>query len=1073
MMKEMNMIESALKNRQIPLVITVILAVLGVFGLLKMPRNEYPEFTVRQGLVIGIYPGASSSQVEEQLTKRVEDYLFSFKEIDKRKTYSYSREGQMIIFVEVKEDVKRPEEFWARLRHGLNELKAQMPPGVQALFGNSDFGDTSALLLTVESGSRTYRELENLATSLQNEVRKIPEVSKITLSGTLPQQINVYVDNTRLSAYRIKPQMLMQALRMEGSVNFSGSVEDRNLVLPIRLGSRYNTENDLAEQIVYTGPDGSIVRLKDIAEIRREYQEPESYIKFNGRKTLLISLEMFPGHNIVQFGKEVDKAIEKAMSVFPQDVKVTKIVNQPSVVNASVGHFLKEFLIAVLAVIIVVMLLLPFRVAAVGGATIPITILMTLGIMYASGIELDTVTLAALIIVLGMVVDNAIVVIDNYVEKLDHGDKPWHAAWRSATELFIPVFVATLAIIATFFPLSIFMTGMASDFLGDFPVTVAIALSVSMFIAVLVVPFMNYVFIKTGLHKEGIEKNKKKKSLLDHLQGFYDRTLEKAFKHSSLTILAGVFAVGAGIFLMATLPQQLFPKTERNQFAVEVYLPNGQTLPQTGDIVKKLEDLLLKDKRITNVTSFTGASSPRFHTLYAPNLPARNYAQLIVNTISNEATIEILDEYSQKYSNSYSGAYVRWKQLEMLSASAPVEVRISGDSITDLKKTAAKVESIARKIKDATWVRTDFEDMRQGIAVDMKADASNRLGFSRSIVSGQLAIDFNGFPATTIFEGDYPVPVKIITKKDKRDSYDDIRNEYVTSAITGATVPLRQVADIRPEWTDGQVVRRNGVRTLTVRVDISRTAIGMDVQKELSKEVEKLNLPPGVEISYGGEYEESVKYESPMAISLITSVLLVFMIVLFQFRRIKMVILIMITMPLSIFGIALGLKVMGLPFGFTSFMGLISLCGIVVRNGIILVDYALQLIKEHGMSLLEASLAAGKRRMRPIFLTSAAASVGVIPMIISKSLLWTPLGTVICFGLLFSMVLTLYMLPVLFWLFFRKEERQMIEEESRDQLHHLEDMEQEEAQKLHLAAEKNQRRGTDPSGPSDFQPSNA
>jgi multidrug efflux pump subunit AcrB len=468
-------------------------------------------------------------------------------------------------------------------------------------------------------------------------------------------------------------------------------------------------------------------------------------------------------------------------------------------------------------------------------------------------------------------------------------------------------------------------------------------------------------------------------------------------------------------------PQQNFPSFQRNQFAVEVYLPVGSSLIQTDAAMKDMEDKLSRDSRVKEVAAFVGTSSPRFNALYAPNFPAKHYGQLLVITESSEATKEILDEYSKKYSDYNPNAYFKWKQLEMSPSASPIEIRVSGDSISAIKEVASKISVIARGLKGAQWVRTDYQEPLQAVSLKLKSDEASRLGYSKQILDYSLMVGTKGFPVSTIWEGDYPLNVNLKVDKRTKTNVDDILNQYVTSPFLFSSVQVRQLADLQPEWTEGEIVRRNGVRTITVRVDIERGRYASNLFGILRPEIEKLKLPEGVSISYGGDYEMGVDEITPLYYSLVVSIAIIFIILLVQFRKIKTALLIMMTMPLCIFGAALGVTVTGYPFSVTAFIGLIGLIGIVVRNGIIYVSYAETLRNEHGHSLEEAAISAAKRRMRPIFLTSAAAAVGVVPMILSRSPLWGPLGAAICFGLIFGLVLSLLVLPVLYYLFHRND----------------------------------------------------
>ena len=1026
--KKFTLLEMLLRYKQVIYIFTVIAVLVGIVALFQMPRDEFPATQVPVGLVVGVFPGASSQLVEEQLTTKVENYLFQYKSVDRAKTYSVSKENFMIVYVEVSDKEKDVDGFWLKLRHGLNELKGELPSGVMSLTANNDFGSTSSVLLAVQSETKTFKELEEFIRSFEDDVRKVPSVSQVKHYGLQKEQISIYMDDAKLANYGIKPMQVLAALKPQSTVNYAGEIDDGTTVYPIHLPSNVNTEQDVAYQIVYSDPRGNVVRVKDIAKVVREYGDVDSYIRVNGKKCLLVSLEMKTGENVVHFGSEVQKAIDKFSAALPPDVKIITISNIPDVVSKAIGSFLKEFAIALIAVILVTVLLLPVRIARIAAIAIPTSILTTLGIMWANGMDLQTVSLSGLIIVLGITVDNAIVIVDNYVEKLDHGMSPFDAGTKSVTQLFGSVLSATLIVIVCFLPIPWFMSGTGDDFTRSLPATIAYALIVSLVVSVTLIPLLSYTYIKTGVKSSTAQKGKV--TFLTRLQNFYDGLLEKAFKRKKLVALAGGLSFIIGLVLIAITPQQSFPQIERNQFAVEVFLPIGSSLRQTDSIMTDLEKTLQADSRVRVVTSFVGTSSPRFHALYAPNFPAKNYGQLVVLTESNEATVEILDEYSKKMEGRYPLANIIWKQLAFVIYKAPIEIRIAGDSIQTIKQVAERVSDIVRQFKDVEFIRTDYENSLQSADLVLKKDEAARLGYSNSLLAFSLMTGTRGLPISTVWEGDYPVDVKLKIDKKTKSSPSDIMNQYVTSPFMSSSVPVRQLATIQPGWTEGQIVRRNGVRTITVLAEVKRGLYPATIFNKIRPLVDKMDLPPGVSIQYGGDFQMSDENITPFKYSLAVSIVAIFLILMFQFKNVKSSLLIMVTLPLSVFGAAFGVFVTGYPFGTTAFIGLIGLMGIVVRNGVIFISYAEELRHEHGHSLEEAAISAGKRRMRPIFLTSAAAAVGVIPMILSRSALWGPLGAVICFGLLFALVLSLLVMPVLYYLVHKNDFEKVEETET-------------------------------------------
>ncbi|HPL85536.1 MAG TPA: efflux RND transporter permease subunit, partial [Bacteroidales bacterium] len=419
--KRRGVVEWTMHNHKIVLLLVAFLVGLGIFALPNMPKKEYPDFTIRNALVVGVYPGASSEQVEEQLTIPLEKRILSYKEIDREKTYSLTREGMVYFVLDLTEKEKSPRNFYANLRLDLDEFKAQLPPGVLPLMVMSEFGETSAILITLESESLTYDQLDDYLDRLEGRLRPLPIVTNIKRYGLQQEQINIYLDKEKLAAYSLNTQQIMAQLFTSGLVTSAGTVNTLNGSIPVHMNNAYQNENQILEQPVYFDPSGNVLRVKDIGRVSKEYQVPASYITNNGKKCLLLSMEMSKGFDMVKLGKQVDLVLKDFESELPPDVSVFRIADQPQVVKDSVYSFLKEMLLAVLTVIAVMMVMLPLRVASVAAATIPITIFISLGMMYVLGFEINTVTLASLLVVLGMVVDDSIVVIDNYMTLLDQG----------------------------------------------------------------------------------------------------------------------------------------------------------------------------------------------------------------------------------------------------------------------------------------------------------------------------------------------------------------------------------------------------------------------------------------------------------------------------------------------------------------------------------------------------------------------------------------------------------------------------------------------------------------------------
>ena len=1001
---------------QIVIMVTCVLIAFGIWGLVDINKNEFPDITIRQGVVVAVYPGASAMDVEQQVTKPLEEYIFTYKEVNKQKTKSCSRNSVAIIQVELNEDLKDKDEFWAKFKHGMNDFKASLPQGVLAVQVNDDFGDSSAMLITMESTDKTYRELNDYMTDLKNQLRTIESVGRMTVVGQQQEQISIYLDHDRLSQYGISDKMIAMTLKTKDFVTTAGTLKNGRYDSPIYVSHGMNMVGDVENTIVYSDPRGTVVRLKDVATVKREYPEPSSFVTNNGVKCLVLSVELKQGRSITDMGEEIYKVLDRFEPTLPDDVRLFRITDQAKVVKDSVIDFLKELLIAVVAVIIVVMLLMPLRVAMVAASTIPLSIFIALGGFYAFGVELNTVTLAALITTLGMVVDNSIVIIDSYMEKMGEGMSRWHASVESATHFFKSILTATMAISITFFPFLLTTSGSMNDTLFYFPWAITIVLFVSLAVAELIVPFMQFYFIRKPVDTS----SKKRSGTLDLMQRGYDWLIEHCFRHPYIVLASAVLTVVLGVVILLCLPQRLMPLAERNQFAVEIYLPTGTSLEKTAALADSIESLLQQDDRIVSIASFKGTASPRFHTVYAPQFGGSNYAQFIVNTTSPKATDQLIEEYKPRYEEAFPGAYVRFKQLSYGSEANPIEIRLQCEDWTVLRAVTDSLTQVLRQNPKLKLVRNDMNEPLQTTLIQLDNEKASRLNISNLDTELSMMMRYNtgGVPIATIWQEDYPVNVCLKGVHAGNSSRETLGDELIAANGGLSQVPLRQVATVTPTWEDGQIAHRNGLRTTTIFSEVDEGLNVTSTTVELQKELKDMQLPDGVTLAWGGEIAENESSLPQLFGALIIAVVIIFFLMVYHFKRISTSTLLLLSLTLCLFGTAFGLVITG-EFTMTSVLGFVSLMGILVRNAIIMYDYAEELRETEHLSGRDAIYLSAKRRMRPIFLTSAAASMGVIPMIIGGSPLWAPMGNVIFYGTLITMLLILTVLPVAYWLVLR------------------------------------------------------
>ena len=1030
--EKMNWLKWPLDHYPISLLIIGILFILGIYGMYIMPKDEFPHATIRQGVVVAVYPGATSEEVELQVARPLERYLFTFGEVNRVKTTTTSQNGMCIVMVKLNDDVNNKDEVWSKIKHGLNGFKAELPSGVLAIVVNDDFGNTSALLIAIESEHRSYRELKKYSDELSDRLRRIPSVANVKLFGEQKEQISLYIDRKRLQAYGIGQQMLFSRLQAQGITTISGSLSDDDQQVPIHVATMENSEEEIANQIIFSDPvTGKVARVRDVARVVREYTPYASRIEQDGHPCVLLSMEMTPGNNVVQYGREVDAVINSYReSELPGDVKITRIADKPKVVGLSVSNFLRDLFVAMIIIILVMMVLFPLRSAIVAAITIPLSTFVSVSVMYMMGIELNIITLAALIVVLGMIVDNSIVVIDGYLEYLGKGFEPKKAAIESAKQYFMPMMLATICICAIFYPFLITMKGMFHDCLEDFPVTITINLMVSLLLAVTVIPFLEVKIIKPD--KVKTDGN----AITKWVQSTYDKVLEFTFQRPMVTIVGGIVLILLSCLILPTLKIRLFPYADRDQFAVEIYLPDGKGLAETEAVADSVHHVLEKDERIKGITAFIGCSSPRFMDAYAPQIAGKNYAQFIVNTASEDATLDLLAQYQPQLSEAFPNAYVKFKRLDFLEV-PELEYRFYGDNLDSLHAVADRLMARMREMPELEWVHTDYLTPYPLINVQLDPVTSAQLGFTRTTAALALTASSSDLRVGQLWEDNYEVP--IVVRDDKDMTFSDIEDLGMTSPISmlsaglddkNTTVPLRQIAKVKPQWTESRIMHRGGERCITVTGHFAQGVFTSPVEYRVADIMEnEIELPQGVRTEVGGEIEYGDEAIPQIVGGISIAMVIVFFFLLFNFKKYGITAICMAALALMIPGALIGLGLMNRALGLTSIFGLITLMGMIMRNEILIFEHAIDLIKkyvaEHGdwtvdreaynNAVKQAAFDAGKRRMVPIFLTTATTAVGVVPMILAQSSFWMPVGVTIFAGGIGSLIMVVTMLPVIYW----------------------------------------------------------
>ncbi len=1092
-MSKRDHIQGALRNHGIIFFVFGVLMLFGIWALPQMSKDEFPQFTIRQAVVAAIYPGATAEEVEQQVTVPLEAFINSYEEVNRQMTYSTTEDGVVYCYVMLRNSITSKDQTWAKMRAGLNLLKkTQLPAGVADVVLIDDFGNTASILLSVESNQRSVTELQPYAERLTRQLSEIDAMGKLKILGSQREQIVVTLDLPRMASYGLTPSALQAQLLLQGLRTVGGQDESAG---ELRVDIPYSSEYEIARQIIRTDPlTGAVLRLQDIATVERRLPKPEQFVMcynnpqpstlnsqlstFNtpsglsgeaglssvsasgqsgeaglssvsasgqsGEAGLIISMEMEPGNNIVAFGESVQQVLDEAALHFPPDIRLHRVTDQPKVVDDSVRSFLRDILISILVVIAVMLLLFPLRTALVACTGVPVCIAICIGLMYLTGIELNTVTLAALIFVLGMIVDDSVIVIDGYTNLLDQGWSRWYSATVSTRQLFVPMSLATCQL---------------------FPFAVLFALGASIFYAAWMTPYLSTQFIRR--RGESTTRFEKVQELFfTWLQRSYDRLLLFCFRRRWFTYGLLIAALGSGVFFLTRLNLQLLPKAEREMFAVEIHLAQGSTVDQTAALADSLARMLVADSRVLTVTSFVGHSSPRFHATYTPAMPAPNYAQFVVGTADYRATAELLRELGPRYEHWFPNAYVRFKQLDYQVVKNPLEVRLAYAPFVEAGEHEATMQLYIDSIRaymasrpELVWVHSDYDDIASQSRIVLKADEASRLGVTQASLSLYLASVTRGVTITNIYEhgNTSPTPVVLcssfqpsnsnaqtatlkpsnseaqtLNSQTLKPSNSQTLNSQLSTTLnsqhstlnslliptaTGTWVPLRQVADIVPAWHHASIEHRNGVPTITIGADLVGATSQVAAERTVSRWLDgfrQRHPTDALLIRFGGLSEINGMIVPQILWSVVAALLVMFVLLLYHFGRIRLALLALSSAALCLFGAMLGLWLFRLDISITAVLGTVSLIGIIVRNAIMMYEYAEELRHTRGLSVSEAAYEAGRRRMRPVFLTSATTALGVLPMIIAHTSLWMPMGVVICFGTIFTLPLTLTILPVLY-----------------------------------------------------------
>lgn len=1005
----------AVSYRPITWMVFAVLMVLGISGYQKLPRRDMPSIPVPFAQIITYYPGASALDVETLVTKKIEQYASEITDV--KTVSSTSKPGISIIMVELV--YGRPtKENWDRLRNKVEEAKSGLPSTVRGPFINDEYSDTVSMLLAVTGKGLSYPRLKVYAKQIRDRLKQISSVGKVEIAGDQEEEINLYGRVKITSKDLPNIWRVASTLRSKNIVYPGASLFPQNTQVKLKTTGRVGQAKSLGDIILSRElTTGKVVTVRDMYRVERTLKRPQHIIRHNGVPAIMLGVTMRPRENVIKMGTLVDKALVEMRSSLPRAIQIQKVTNQPKLVQNSISNFMINLFQAIGIVLGVAMLFMGVRSGLLMAVAIPLSMLISFWVMDLIGWDLQQISIAALIIALGMLVDNAIVITDNIYNKMEEGMGRFEAAWKGSAELVYPVLMSTLTTIAIFFPLAL-MPSISGDFIRSIPVVVAIVLASSFFVAMTITPLMSYYLLKPPPHKAAQNGGTQAEAPTSLTHRIYQPLLERALAAPKTVIM-----LAGGFFLLSlvgfvVIGKSFFPAAERDLFTIEVRLPEGKTIEATSAVVQKIEGALANEKkRVKSVASFIGKGAQRFENGVNQEPQNPSYAQIVVETTATDVTAGLIQSLNERFPKLIAGAEIKALQFKRgPSVKNPVEIRVYGDDLVVLRRIAEDLKGILLRIPGTADVASSAG--YKIFNVDVKVDdyRASLVGLNNLTVAKVIRTLLEGYEAGTLLDGDEEIPIMVRANTMFQTRLQLFQNAAlpISAEQTAASAPLLELAKLVPRWDDAVITRRGNQRYVTVSSDV-RGVLASDVLKQLRGKLKTVPFPSGVRYEVAGEEEKRSEGFKDLADAMLLGVMLILLLLIIQFNSFRHATIILMTLPLSMIGAILGLFATFNSFGFMAFLGVVSLCGVVVNNAIILLDDIQQRIAQ-GSDAGTALREAGERRMRPILLTTLTTVGGLIPLLLTGGAMWNGMAAVLIFGLMVSTLLTLVVIPCFYLL---------------------------------------------------------
>lgn len=1013
-MKKFNLADWALRHKSIIYYFIAVLLTFGIFSFTHMGRMEDPDFTMRT-MVVGVsWPGASPQQMSDQVTDKLEEKLRDLPGVDYTK--SFTDGSKSVIYINLKEDLPsnkiRP--AWEEARNMINDEWKSLPSGVQGPSINDRFDDVYGTIYALSGDEFSYEEKRQQAEDLKRQLLSVPNVKKITLIGVQEKSLDVTINKDKLASYQVSTQQLLTALKQQSAMVPAGMVNTDTNNVYLRINGIFDSVDAVKNMPVRI--NNQTIRLGDIADVTMTYKDPSSpQFYYEGKPAIGIAISMDAGANNIEFGKAIDTKLKELKTTIPAGLSLDQVSNQPHIVKESIGDFSQSLFEAIAIVLLVSFASLGIRTGIVVALTIPVVVSTTFVLMYENGIYLHKVSLGALILALGLLVDDAIIVVEMMSVKLEEGFNHWRAATFAYESTAFPMLSGTLITCAGFLPLAL-AEGMVAEFTKSLSIVVFMALILSWIASVLVSPVLGYKIIENKAEKPESEWTRRD-HIMHHLKTvFYARfesLLHWALGHHKAVLLLTLGAFILSLLSFPLIKQEFFPSSTRNEIIVSMQFPQSSSIDYTQSQAKSLDALLKDNEHIDHFTTYVGEGSPRFVLTLEPELPRANFMQTIIVTKSLEDRDALFKDLQDQLNDQYPSALINMQFVQIGPPSKyPVMLRVSGPDASEVKTIANDVKAKMQEDKDLHNIAFDWPDTEPVAQIHIDPDKARMLGINSYAVSLHLQSLLSGTKSGEYYEGNQTIPVTFRLSGNENHNLAALSSLPIQTG-NGSYVPLSQIATISMSQEEGIIWHRNMMPTISIHANVGPDVLGNAKTKEIYNKLAEYrqDLPTGYTIDLDGSAEKSVTAVQKLLMPMPIMLFAIMTILMFQLKRIALMFMALFTAPLGLIGVVLALNITRTPLGFMAILGIIALSGMIIRNSIILLDQ-IEIHRAEGQSAREAIINSATLRFRPIMLTAIAAILGMIPLM--GSVFWSPLAIAFSGGLLVATILTLIVLPVMY-----------------------------------------------------------